>query len=1311
MRMVMKYLWCVLFLGASGMAWAQNARFTGQVTDPQNAVVPNAQVRVLNQDTGVKIETKTDSSGNFTVPYLAAGHYQIEVGAEGFNRSVRNDVLLNVGQAFIYNVQLTVGSTTSNVTVEGGAASAAVQVNTENAEVSGTIIGKEVQGLELNGRNYTQLIDLTPGVSNQTSQDEAKVGVLGSVSYSVNGGRVEYNSFQVDGSETLNTGINKDINTLIVYPSVDAIQEIKVLTSNYGAQYPSTGNGTTIVTTKSGTDSLHGSVYEFLRNEAFNSKGYFDVTKGAPEYRRNDFGGTIGGPLYIPHLFNGKGKTHFFISEEARLEITPTAYRQAVPSLQEQQGIFNDVCPPPGPSNYAPNVKQQYPDCPTYGSPTFVFANNNINDYEDAATGINPAATALLTTGIIPAPTATSGCNSTVGSCYLADVPLPTYFREELARIDHNIGSKNQVTFRYIHDAWNTTTPIPQFAYITNSFPTVQNFFTGPGLSLAGRLTTAFSPKLLNDFVVSYTDSHITLADEPGQGVSLLRPAALDAPPSGPIQFCESCGPTQLGAIFNNGFGGKIPGIVIGGTNAEYGGAGFSVDTSYMPWEHKNPVFSLSDNVTKLLGRHTFTFGGQWLLWNRTQTNDPIGAATGDVQGIMGFNENQVSNSTGNAFADFLILHGVGSGLISSPMYYFQQDSSQGQYHQRFQIAEPYFQDDWKATSRLTVNAGLRVSLFGTFREVNRKAYNWVQSAYQQVASVDPEFGELYNASGFIPFYLANGQVNPLVIPGIVQCGANGVPSGCMSGHLWNPAPRVGFSWDVRGNGKTAIRAGYGIFFEHGTADEANSGSLEASAPLVLSATQTDPLNWSCIGNPSAACYADLGYSQYPLVPGTASPVNVTSIPTKAVWSYVQQWSASIEQEVRNKYLLTVGYVGSKGTHLTLERQLNQLQPVTGSANPFAAHEPLGGCPATFQAGNYVGQFPNQIVLPNGTVVTSSDPAYKNILAACNTVNINSLRQFAPGLGEIFSLENTANSSYNALQVTLRRTAGPLTLGVAYTYSHSIDNSSDRSDATFVNSYDVAANRASSNFDQRHLLHISYIYDFSLRRSMQRFLSTINADPDSDNHTKNRPPSAFTHSGLGNALADHWQLSGITVYETGIPFTVVNNGSSGDLSVLDNAGVGNGVGAGSYPDLCGNPHGKIPAGGNNSLSFGPMLLNPGAFCAPTGLTFGDAGRNDLRNPSRTNFDMALVKHFDLPKEFGNLEFRAEAFNVFNHTQFRLYDPILGNQPSNEVSCYAPGGNYSAAGGDGTDCLTGQSFLHPVDAHRPRTLQLGLKLAF
>jgi len=1318
-----RYWTLVLTSFVCASALAQTSRISGHITDPQALTVSQAQIHAVNQDTGATYDTKSNGSGEYTIPYLTAGKYQVEVRADGFNTALSNDIRLDVGQIFVYDVQLTIGATTSMVKVDAG--NDVTQVETQNAEVSGTITGKEVAGIQLNGRNFTQLIALTPGVSNQTQQDEAKVGQAGSVAYSVNGGRTEYNSFSVDGSETLNVGINKDHSTLVVYPSIDAIQEIKVLTSNYGAEYPSMGNATTIVTTRSGTDSLHGNLYEFFRNEALNDKGYFDVTKGAPLYRRNDFGGTVGGPIFIPRFYDGKGKTHFFFSEEARLEKSPTPYRQGVPSAAERNGDFSDVCPPFPSGSVNPAA---YPDCPVQagGVP---FPYNQLNYAGGTLVGqqtygVNRNAVALLNAGVIPFPNATGGCNSSIGSCYNADVSLPTYWREELFRIDHAVNSRVQASFRYIHDEWDETTPIPPYSYLTNNFPTIQSRYYAPGRSMVARMTAVLSASSLNEFVASYTNSNIKLTDIPAPGVSLQYPSALTAP-CGPDAFGDiQCGITT---IFNTG-STKLPGISIAGNNAAYGGLGFNADPAYIPWEHTNPNYSFNDTFTKTLGRHSLQFGGQWIVFQRNQYNTPIGAATGDTQGIYTFSNVQANSagSTGNAFADFLYVDFVRetnpptpaglNGKIAS----FQQDSGQGRYRQRYQIVEPFIQDDFKVNPRLTINAGLRLSLFGTYHTTNLNVYNWDPAKYDKntaaTLSVNGTTGELVDVASGASLTLNpdNPQANldPRVLNGLVQCGKSGVPASCMSGHLFNFSPRVGFAWDPMGDGRTSIRAGFGIFFEHGTSDEANTGSLEASAPVVLDMTAYSPLGWGSVGR------------------NVAYPLNVTSIPKRAVWPYVEQWSASVERELPGKTLFTAAYVGSRGSHLTAERQVNQLSPLDAAANPFGPHEPFirrgynpvtgapdgGDCGNRFVGGAFNGVGPGY-VLDNGAVI-SGTPAALNFEAACyGTVdssarNPNALRTYAPSLGQIFSLENIAFSDYHAFQTSMRKIQGPLTLGVAYTYSHSLDDASDRSDSTFVNSADVRSNYASSNFDQRHLLHISYIYNLPLLTFWQHFASTVSRDPDPDNKAAvNKPPSAFATSFAVKQLLNGWQLSGITLFETGIPFTVVNNGSPSGISVLDNAGVANGIGSGSYPDLIGDPRGGRPRGGANQSSFGPLLRNPGGYAAPRGLTFGNAGRNSLNNPQRWNFDTSLLKNFPI-REGMNVEFRAEAFNVFNHTQFRIFNPTLGNQAQNTVSCYGgPVAAYSAAGGDGTDCLTGSSFLHPVDAHRPRTIQFAVKLAF
>jgi len=1277
-----------------GQSHEAGTGINGQVTDLSGAAVPGAHVAVTGPQ-GPVPGVETDVEGMYTLIGLSPGTYSISIAASGFKEFHPDPVVVGAGQLTRIDAKLSLADAAgTTVDVEG---SRAGQVELDKADVSGTITQKEVVTYQLNGRNFTQLIALAPGVSNQTGQDEAKVGVVGSVKYSVNGGRVEYNTFEVDGADLLNTGINGASSTLIVYPSLDAIQEIRVLTSNYGAMYGRTASGTVLVDTKSGAERFHGNLYYFGRNEFFNARNFFDETNGAPLYRRLDGGGTIGGPLYIPGRYNQKkDKTFFFWSEEGRLEKSPYQYNQGVPSMAERAGDFDDVCPASG-SKAVFFSRQAYPDCPAENNTPYGVnskgqnlylafpANNLANGAGDGVSAINRNAAAILATGVIPAPNATSGCNSTISSCYVGTVSPETDWLQELFRIDHNFNTNTRLTLRFIHDYWKTELPTPYFGLIQNSFPTIQNNFVGPGTSFVTRLTETLSPTVVNEVVFTYGNSTISLTDEG----DYQRPAELSAPCS-PDTSLPNAVQCPVGYLFNNGFGGKLPGIVIQGPNGAYGGNGFSVDPSYMPWTHKNPVFTLGDGLTKVIGKHSLQMGGQWLEDRRTQTNGPIGAATGDVQGIFTFGSVDNLNSTGNSFADFLYA-GAGpsaAGHVKS----FTQDSAQLSYKQGYQIGEPYFQDDWRVTPRLTLNLGLRVSLFGTYSELNGDAYNWEPGAFNPAlaatASVDPYHGYLVDNSGganqgsLIPLNL--NDLDPRITNGLVHCGTDGVPKSCMKGHLFNPAPRVGFAWDPTGSGKTSLRGGYGIFYEHGTGNESNTGSLEASSPLVLNMTQNYPIGWGCIG---------AGISGVCALPATpAFPLNVTSIPTKAQWPYVQQWSLGLQRELPSKTIVTVAYVGSKGTHLTDQRQLNQLPPVPSSENPFSPNEPIIPYTAPINQspqGDCGGFDGNNFYLTNGAVISQGSPAFINMEAACygssaSFPNPNSLRKYA-GIGEILALENSANSIYNSFQTTARRVEGPLTVGLAYTYSESMDDSSDRSDNTFVNSYDLRANYARSSFDEKHLLAISYIYDISSLLSP--------------------PPTGWIKQIFGG-----WSLSGITVYQSGTPFSVINGGSP-ETSVLDNAGVANGVGVGSYPDLVGNPYGDKPSAPNVAGSFGPLLLNPGAFAAPQGLTFGDAGRNVLTNPARWNFDMALLKHVEI-KENRNLEFRFEAFNAFNTKQFQIYNSNLGNQANNTINCYGgPASGYSAAGGDGVDCLTGSAFLHPISAHRPRTIQFGLKFAF
>jgi hypothetical protein len=299
---------------------------------------------------------------------------------------------------------------------------------------------------------------------------------------------------------------------------------------------------------------------------------------------------------------------------------------------------------------------------------------------------------------------------------------------------------------------------------------------------------------------------------------------------------------------------------------------------------------------------------------------------------------------------------------------------------------------------------------------------------------------------------------------------------------------------------------------------------------------------------------------------------------------------------------------------------------------------------------------------------------------------------FRPFLGfsDIRAQRNSATSVYHGLQLSARKTVGTLQLSASYTYSHSIDDASSGSDNAFVDSYNLRANRASSNFDQRHVFTLSYIYDLPF----------------------------FKNAGLTHTLLGGWQWSGITAIQTGAPFSVTNGGSTDGATYsapADNAGVANGTGTGSRPDLVGNPSSSIPNPGPNDApnQNGPLLVNPTAFAAPRGLSFGNSPRNIARNPRQTNFDMAVFKHFAIHESVA-LEFRAEAFNVFNHTEWGYIAGGAGSAGgngsftggSNSAGCY--GANLNA--GDPNSCLT-DNFLRPGAAHNPRILQLGLKFLF
>ncbi len=1219
----------LLFLAFCATAWAQDTgAITGTIRDSSGAVVAGATVKIASSAGGNDRTLKTNSDGDYLAAGLPGDTYDITVSARGFETFKAKGVVLRVAQKARVDATLTVGQIATEVVVQGAQLN---QVETQTSELAGTVTGKQMTQLELNGRNFTQLVSLTPGATNQSGTDEPGTGAA-TVAYSVNGGRTEYNNWEVDGANNLDDGSNT---TMITYPSLDAIAEFRVLTSNYGAQYGKDGSGTVEVETKAGTNQFHGDVYEFNRNDAYNAKGEFQ--NSVPEYKKNDYGFTVGGPVFIPGLYNqNKTKSFFFWSEEWRKDIVPgTQFNTVVPSLAERGcpgatgnctpgafGDFSELCPPITPP-IAPATSS--PDCPINPATGTPYPGNLVP--------IDPLAVPLLAMISMPneidAPSALDGAGL---SRFVSSPAQATNWHEDLVRADQNFGSKLHLALRYIHDSWNQVTATPTW---TNgaSFPTIQNNFNQPSTSMVARLTATASPTLLNEFVFAFSLNHLIFKNLG----AWQRPAGYDI------------------GLFQNGFGGgKLPGIQLNGGVL----GGIAQDAGWVPNGpvNSNPIYTYRDNVSKLIGTHNLQFGAYFLASEKNE----LPQAEPSVGGFLIF-DTASAVTTGNSFADLL------TGRIAS----FSQASGQPKYYLRHKIFEPYFQDDWRATPRLTLNLGLRISMFGTSRDAKLQADNFDPTKY------------VFGASSILsdPGQPDNGSVVGTPFNGLVTCGKNGVPIGCYTGHLFNPAPRLGFAWDPMGNGKTAVRGGYGIFFEYTNGNEATATQLEGAAPLVQTPSQ-----------PNIVGYAGIG------VPGASFPLSVTSLPQKAVWPYVQQWHVDVQHEFPKNTVAVLSYVGSKGTHLGRRWDMNQIHSIPATQNPYvAAGQPITGV-ITDSSGNvtYPGDCASGTVGPGGPAIPGYNPdgiptdqtpgtAGVNMYVACGN-DPDFFRPF-PGFSDIRRLDNGASSIYHALQASLRKTVGALQFSVAYTYSHSIDDSSSGGDTGFVDSYDFARNRASSNFDQRHVVAISYIYDLPF----------------------------FRGAGLSHSLLGGWQVSGITSIQTGAPFTVTNAGTSAIPS--DNAGVANnvglgGTGNGSYPDLVGNPNSPKPAVPPGS-SFGPAYGNPAAFVAPVGLTFGDSPRNILRNPLTTNFDMALFKHFAI-KEGMSIEFRAEAFNVFNHVEWGYIGGAGGSAANNSsitsgadsISCY--GGTNNSAGD--ASCQ-GSGLFSPLAAHNPRILQLGFKFIF
>ncbi len=976
-RLILVGIFC--FFGALASVWAQDtATIVGTVTDPSGAVVPTARITVSNPQKGFTRNLTADSAGEYTAAKIPIGNYEVSAEATGFRKLVLTNITLDVGQTLRVNLTLTVGEQTQSITVAGNVA----KVETETGSISDVVTGSQITQLNLNGRNFTNLATLVPGAA-PGGYDPSNIGVLASSGISFNGMPAQYNNWEIDGTNNADQGAGGTAN--MTYPNIDSLAEFHIVTSNYSAEYGKNAGATIEVATKAGTRQFHGTLFEFIRNDHLDANDWFLNRQIAPTggnapktpLKRNDYGFTIGGPVYIPGVYNTtKSKTFFFVSEDWRKNRQGTVVSAPVPTLKMRQGDFSEC--DQSSASYNPVVASGcvLPVNPATSQP-----------YSSDIVPITANGAALLA-GLVPLP------NSGVDG-YAAAPSLPTNWRQDMVRVDQNIGDKTSIFVRYTQDAYEQTY-VPTL-WSNSNYDTVKTNWTSPAKSAVIHLTHTFKPNLMNEFIFGFSADVNTIDNVTG--------------PSSPARSIDKPSGYAVQTIFPaNAAQPRLPSISIGGGLPW--GIAESTGFQYFFW---GPIGTLKDNLVWTRGKQVIKMGFYLQDAHLNQTT----YASPAVQGGLTFSTSD-PNSTGNALADMYV------GQIQSYGEFGRVINGQlvggyGLGHWREWDFEPYFQDDWKVTPKLTLNLGIRYVMPTIYHDTENPTNDSIFMPSQYSAANEAQIDiNGYFVPGTGATFLNYGN-------GLDQCGSGQVPKGCLKPSRTGVAPRFGFAWDPTGSGKTAIRGGYGISYDVSNGNEQAAGFF-GNPPVVGS-----PVGFNING-----------YSN--IVSGPISPTSMNNVPQSEKWPSVQQFSLGVQHEFAGNNFLSLSYVGSLGRHLARNRNMNQVPTGAGMQNvPVLAG--TSGCDAS-------GNCDVQNILIN---------------------NIDPSIYFVPyqGYSSMNVREWEAVSSYNALQANYRHSVGHgMTVQAAYTWSHTIDNLSTNG----INDYDLARWKATSGLNQSQLLVLNYVY-------------------------------------------------------------------------------------------------------------------------------------------------------------------------------------------------------------------------------------------
>jgi hypothetical protein len=1036
-------LFAALFLATPG-AWGQdNATITGTITDASGAVIPNASVTLTNPATGQTRETVSNSAGAYRFANVGVGTYSLNVTAQGFQKYTKTGVVVNVAQTVEADAALAVGSQAQTVTV----AADALQVQTETSEVSNLISGQQVEQLATNGRNITSLAALGLGVSNTLPPFGGVNALTSANGISFNGTRTTHNIYLIDGGEQNDRGCGGCFMNL---PSQDAIAQFQTLDSNYSPDYGIGSGGTITMVLKSGTHSFHGEVYEFNRNTDYNANDYFLKSSGKArsKFQLNEPGGNIGGPIWIPHVYNeSRNRSFFFVNEEWRRLIQGSA-----PSIQNAILANNfptaaaDLSYTP-PKGVAPNVPVTSDparlalyaaDGLTAGQP---FNKNSDGTYLIPANLIDQNSVLELNAGTFPKP------NFNNGTQYIASIPQPTNVREDIVRIDHSINSKFQLMGHYLHDTLYQQYFPPLWG--NSTYPTVGTVMNNPSYSAVIKLTQTYTPSLLNETAFLYSGNKITLTPTQGPGGG---------------QFVKPSGWTATSFFpgANNRLN-RMPEIQLIGSPLQV-----TWSPSYYPWKNGYEGFQYRDDVSWTKGRHQFKFGASVL---HTYKNQELQHNT---NGVVQFNS---SNFSGDSYINF---------VLGDASYYDQLELLWGKHWVNNNYGF-YANDNWHISTRLTLNLGLRYEGLPHAFERYDKFSNFVAQDYDySLGNPVQSDGTLIKSS--LSTFPATGS-EQFYLNGIREAGVNGFPRGNVINHYNTIEPRVGFAWDVAGNGKTVLRGGFGTFYERVQGNDVYNAALNppfAYIPTANNVYFSNPTTNALTGvttlNSFPSSLTNIKYDYPP--PGTA------------------MYSLGIQREVAPSIIAVLQYVGSDGWDQDNDRQINTLPLVDPSQ--VAAGVPSANGPYDVRQG------------VAGQIVDPADPNHTKHLAPLNP---NPYRIF-PGFANINQEENETNFNYNSLQAGIRvENRHGLTTQVAYTWSHNISIVANDLNG-LSNPFNARYDRGSdTGFDRRHILNVSYIY------ALPWF-------------TKSEHLAA-------REILGGWSISGITFFEKGLPLRVVYTG--GDI--------------------------------------------------------------------------------------------------------------------------------------------------------------------